>query len=923
MSARAEAELWDMLSDAQQMPYGGAQVAAVEEIIRHADAQSLQQVQYAARILAIRAYNYGAEPAKSFVMFSWCLAAYDRGEADTRFNHTLYWYFKWMVSHMTKFPEVPLERTYAVLDEMERRYRLAGHTMNPVHQHRWMVAHHIGDAAGAEEQYRLWSAAPRGGMSDCVGCEPTSKVSHLQQCGRDEEAVALAVQVLGGKLSCEEQPQAILTELLLPYLRTGRLDEAADAHRRAYRAIQTDRSETSSVAEHIVFCARSGNEARGLELVERHLGWLEAAPHPYAEMNLAAAAALLLRRITESGRGDLPVRRGGAETPAAALADELAVRALGVAERFDTRNGTSHQGDQVRQTLAAEPIADSLPLSRHARRMASRPPAPPEPPAARPAAIEALPDTPEELAALAELQERQHDLPAAAATWRRFDQVCPEPPPALLARRLTGRGAELAQDQPPEAEKAWTQAAELYGEIGDSGEQQATLARLGLLKCLNGQVEDGLAVVTASAEQIFAGDDPARRARAGLRLGNAYRVAGRLDDGLAALRRAEESASQADNPLLSADVALRTAQLTTDAGDRVAALTYLEQAYQGYRAAAAPVAAARAALMAGQLQAAAGDFDAARASLAEARDTTEPQVRAFTRQVLGRIQLQLGSPDEAVDTLTEAVAEFAAAGMPEVAAHSMVDLAVAHLQREEPMEAAEAAEEAVPVFDRQGDRNQADRARYLLAGAYRQLGQHDQAIGLLDHVAAHCAEHVNPAREGQMHAEAAEILDQLDRDAQAAERFTRAADAYQAATLPIDELVQRRRAALSWQWAGEQERALAAITVADTAARRAPADEPQAVWERAMLNHDAARIFANAERLEEALERAVKASAGLRSLGAAVEAAVADTMRGRLLLSLDRRDEAGQVLASALEQLPAEAAGPRKQVEELLAELRG
>ncbi|HEU5110350.1 MAG TPA: hypothetical protein VFT95_17560, partial [Micromonosporaceae bacterium] len=281
-------QLWERLEAASRMPFGRGQIAAVEEVIRHADALGEEETQYAARILATHAYTYGAEPAKAFVTFSWCLAAYDRGAGLPRYDQELYWYFKWMVSALTKFPEVPLARTFAALDEMERRYRLAGHTMNPVHQYRTVVAMHVGDLDTAREQYRLWCAAPRGEMSDCVGCEPSDKVRYLSQAGRDEEAVALALPVLGGELSCVEQPQSILTALLLPYLRTGRLEEAVDAHRQAYRAIRHNRGELGMVADHIAFCAYTGNTARGLELVERHLGWLDEPRDPMADMHFSA-----------------------------------------------------------------------------------------------------------------------------------------------------------------------------------------------------------------------------------------------------------------------------------------------------------------------------------------------------------------------------------------------------------------------------------------------------------------------------------------------------------------------------------------------------------------------------------------------------------------------------------------------------------
>ena len=129
MSKSAD-ELWGLLGEAYRMPYGAAQIALVEQVIRHADALGDRELAYQSRILATTAYTYGGEVAKSFVTFSWCLSDFDRDPAPfhARTKHELFWHFKYMVSALTKFPEVPLARTHAVLDDMERRYREAGHS---------------------------------------------------------------------------------------------------------------------------------------------------------------------------------------------------------------------------------------------------------------------------------------------------------------------------------------------------------------------------------------------------------------------------------------------------------------------------------------------------------------------------------------------------------------------------------------------------------------------------------------------------------------------------------------------------------------------------------------------------------------------------------------------------------------------------
>jgi hypothetical protein len=156
-------ELWRRLREAYDLPYGSGQIALAEQIMQHSDTTGDDQLRFAARILATTAYTYGGEPAKAFVTFSWSLGEYDRdpGIRSRDDERLLLWHFKYMVNALPAFPEVPLARTYAVVDDMERRYRTGGHSLHAVYRQRWGIAHHVGDAAAADEWYEKWSAAPR------------------------------------------------------------------------------------------------------------------------------------------------------------------------------------------------------------------------------------------------------------------------------------------------------------------------------------------------------------------------------------------------------------------------------------------------------------------------------------------------------------------------------------------------------------------------------------------------------------------------------------------------------------------------------------------------------------------------------------------------------------------------------------------
>ncbi|WP_418152678.1 hypothetical protein [Actinoalloteichus caeruleus] len=930
--SHSEQEVEEMLRAAWRLPYGASQVAAAEEVVRRSDAVGRPGLRYASRILAVAAYQYGGEPAKMVVPFSWCLAAYDRGESDSRFDHQLFWYFKGVIGALTSFPEVSLDRTRAVLADMERRYRLAGHGVGPVHQRRARVHRHLGDLDAAEEEYRLWCASPRSAMSDCAGCEPSEKVYHLEDTGRYEEAVALAAPVLDGELACTEQPHGILTALLRPYLRVGALDDAADAHRRAYRAVQHDRSELALVAEHIRFCALSGNEVRGLELVERHLGWLDEPPSPMTEMEFAAAASRTLDLIVARGHGDDPVRRPGfrereaTTVPVARLRDELADRALAVAARFDERNGTSHQSESVRGQLVEEPLVDHLPLSGLVRRgrsgqaPATAPTAPGEPPTA-----EVLPERPEALAELAEREMWFENDGRAASAWERFDELCPHPEPALLARRLVAHGFRLADGDVELAQETWRRAMTLFARVGDLVRENETRTRLGVLLCQGGRSEEGLAEINRGLLALDGDGHRGEALRARCRLAAAYHLSDRTDDAVELLAEAVERAERFGDRVVLAGVVAQHARFASQAGldARTRLLPLWERALEELEAFPPSTLLRRVQFGLASLRANLGELPGAYGLFAEAARTDESALRFAALHRRAQVALNLGRSLEAQEQLTDLVVDLEEDGQAERAAYVRLDLADACLRIELPDEAAEATEEALPALERLGDVDELYRGRFLLAQSYRALGHVEQALALFDELVEYCEREENPAGVAQMHGHVADVLDEQDRDAEAAERYLRAAEACRRAERRVEELENRRKAALSWHWAGEGERAWEVLSGADELAAELPAGDPAVGWQRARLSYDAARILAALGRLDDGLPRASAAAAGFRALDGRVEAAIADVLRGRMLIDLDRRDEAEVVLTHALDELPEGADNYRERVAELLGELRG
>ncbi len=321
-------------------------------------------------------------------------------------------------------------------------------------------------------------------------------------------------QVLEGEYACAHEPHTVLASSLVPLLRLGRLDEARAHHLRGFRLVRPMESMRGAYADHVEFCALSGNEARALELLAERPAYFTDSGDPRSKLDFMAVTALLMDRLTGLGLGDQPVPGpAGREWTASGLAVHTRGEALSLAALFDARNGTSYVSERVRGRMDQRPLVERLPLgvrsrsARHlspsgsaagcgSRRLRLRPDR-------RPPSWSRMP---------------ARTRPRSRRCWPRRGG-CPRPgarTPSRRGRRSHGQGQELdvrdraeiadhaAMERGPEGIELFHEAAALYAEAGDPGEALAARARAAYVLALTGGPEEALARVSELYEGVLA-----------------------------------------------------------------------------------------------------------------------------------------------------------------------------------------------------------------------------------------------------------------------------------------------------------------------------------------------------------------------------------------------------------------------------------
>jgi cellulose synthase operon protein C len=628
-------------------------------------------------------------------------------------------------------------------------------------------------------------------------------------------------------------------------------------------------------------------------------------------MTFAAAGALALRlapgvTVHRPAHGD----RAAADVAGDALGAELRELALAIAGRFDARNGTDSISRATRETLTAEPLVDELVLSPTAVKRTPRS-APVvvesivELPVVDPVALPAVDEPDGWLDLIEEALREERDTAAVLAA---FDERFPVDAltVAQRARRAVVQGDRSADaGDLAAAEAAWRTAEADFAAAGDDEGRQRTRSRLGLALVEAGHVDEGLAMLIDATEALLTSGSAEVRCDAAGRLGFCLTRLDRPDEALVVLDRVAGDLD--DVPVRSAAVYLvRRVAALIGAGRVDEALTLAGPATErareaGVRWILTQIHGVHAACLeqVGRLAEAADQISAAIAT------SDDPDRIAHLRFVRGNQLARTDRAAEALDDLTETVAGRTATGDDEGAAEARHWLAIAYLRADRLLDAAEVAEEELAHRVRADGAGAAIPVRHLLATIYQRLNQPDEAIAQLDTIGRECALGGNPAGQGQMEQEIADILDRLDRDEAAAQRYRSAAGAFQAAGLALEQLYSRRRQARSTFWAhGPQAAEPLFKEAAELAASLPGTLGPQLVWERAMLDHDAARMLLGARRLDEAAARAHASAEAFRGIDEIGGASDADVLRAEILLTADQPEAAEAAARLALAEVP-------------------
>lgn len=331
----------------RDLPYGSARTAAMEYITRTLEREGPESMLPEAYLNLVEAYVFGQPTPASFAVFSKLLRLYDAHPEhfDEFTARTLFWQFKWIIGDMTAYPQISKAQARELLDEMRRRYRLAGMGEMAPDRAEYMWAAHIGEDEAAETWRARWLAHGEDEM-DCGSCRHGGILRDHVTDGDFEAAIRMGAPT---EDLCNREPAASHRQLALAYLH---VEDGESAGRHLLRAAANrDQYDPDDLGVELEVLARGQNLQAAFDLLADHgKRALDLAGDPGDNRNFLRYIVAGLAWALED-HGDMPTGlRPDGQTSRATLRelyDWALAESRPLAQAFDRRAGNTRFSESL------------------------------------------------------------------------------------------------------------------------------------------------------------------------------------------------------------------------------------------------------------------------------------------------------------------------------------------------------------------------------------------------------------------------------------------------------------------------------------------------------------------------------------------------------------------------------------------------
>ncbi|MCE7991573.1 MAG: hypothetical protein HEP71_06320 [Roseivirga sp.] len=274
----------------------------------------------------------------------------------------LLWSYKWIMSALPSFSDIPKERIDNIFTDFETRINNSRWPGKTVVFYKGYLAYSMGRPEEALKlQEKLEIGTSRDVMDDCKACQIDGSLDLLIDMGQYGRVEKLVEPIVAGELTCKDVPRRTYSKLVKLYYLKGNWEMAEKYDALAKKDMDEKLFKSGSYARMLPFWGISKKFIRGIEVIPHQLTFITERVSALRKFNFYLACTLFFRamklydeqwtslniNLSDRESSDVLILNDSGQYGTESLETWFRSMATKRAKKLDTRNGNSFYIDKM------------------------------------------------------------------------------------------------------------------------------------------------------------------------------------------------------------------------------------------------------------------------------------------------------------------------------------------------------------------------------------------------------------------------------------------------------------------------------------------------------------------------------------------------------------------------------------------------
>ncbi|MCI4670605.1 MAG: hypothetical protein MRZ79_20895 [Bacteroidia bacterium] len=301
-------------------------------------------------------YHLYTNAEEEMANFAWLLQ-YEEKNPSYFITHSVMWYYKWMANRLASIPSAPLDRIFAILEDMGKRYQERQYGLRPVYAKYKNLYLLMGEAEKATEYFNKEQEADTTSMDDCYACQLNGNLDYYLLLEDYEKVLENAQPLLNREYTCGRVPESTYREVVYAYLEMENWEMVEKYTDEGLQILEKDYSFVGNLITFMFSYALLGRFSDARQMMEISLQKVLEVKSPYDMMNCYTSIEIFMEILSVKGETEIQL-----PAPIKEKLKDLGLRSSSIREykqffgekardlrrQFDKRNGNTYYMDKYK-----------------------------------------------------------------------------------------------------------------------------------------------------------------------------------------------------------------------------------------------------------------------------------------------------------------------------------------------------------------------------------------------------------------------------------------------------------------------------------------------------------------------------------------------------------------------------------------------